>query len=42
MSSNIPFIKPTEDQIKDNFGYLKTDEQEASDLYFEKPISKYI
>ena len=42
MSSNIPFIKTTEDQIKDAIGNLKTDEQKASDSYFEKPRSKDI
>ena len=42
MSSNIPLIKQTEDQIKDTIGYLKTDKQKASYSYFEKPISEDI
>ena len=42
MSSKIPLINPTEDQIKDNIGDLKTDKQKASDSYFENPISKDI
>ena len=42
MSSNIPLINPTEDQIKDNIGNLKTNEQKASDSYFEEPISQDI
>ena len=42
MSSKIPLIKPTEDQIKDDIGNLKTDEHKASDSYFEKPISEDI
>ena len=42
MSSKIPLINPTEDQMKDNIGDLKTDKQKASDSYFEKPISKDI
>ena len=31
MYSKIPLIKPTEDQIKDYIGNLKTDEQKALD-----------
>ena len=42
MSSNIPLIKPTEDQIKDNIGNLKIDKEKASDSYIEKPISEDI
>ena len=42
MSSNIPLIKQTEDQIKDAIGNLKTDEQKTSDSEFEKPISEDI
>ena len=42
MSSNIPLIKPTEDQIQDDIGNLKTDKQKSSDSYFEKPISEDI
>ena len=34
MYSNIPLIKPTEDQIKDAIGNLKTEEQNVSDSYF--------
>ena len=40
MSSNIPLINPTEDQIQGDIGNLKTDKQKASDSYFEKPLSK--
>ena len=40
MSSNIPLIKPTEDQIQDDIGNLKTDKQKASYSYFEKPLSE--
>ena len=40
MTSNIPFINPTEDQIQDNIGNLKTDKQKTSDSYFEKHLSK--
>ena len=40
MSSNIPLIKPTEDQIQDDIDNLKTDKQKASDSYFEKPLSE--
>ena len=42
MSSNIPLIKPTEDQIKDNIGNLKADKKKSTDSYFENPISKDI
>ena len=42
MSSRITLIKPTEDQIKDDIGNLKTDEQKTSDSYFVKPISEDI
>ena len=42
MSSNIPLINLTEDQIKDAIGNLKTDEQKASDSYFENLISEDI
>ena len=42
MSSKIPLIKPTEDQIKDAIGNFKTDKQKASDSHFEKPISEDI
>ena len=40
MSSNIPLIKPTEDQIQDDIGNFKIDKQKTSDSYFEKPLSK--
>ena len=40
MSSNIPLIKPTEDQIQDGIDNLKTDKQKASYSYFEKPLSE--
>ena len=42
MSSNIPLINPTEDQIQGDIGNLKTDKQKASDSYFEKPLSEDI
>ena len=42
MSSNITLIKPTEDQIKDAIGNLKTYKQKSSYSYFEKPISEDI
>ena len=42
MPSNIPLIKPTEDQIKDAIHNLKTYKQKVSYSYFEKPISKDI
>ena len=38
MSSNIPLINPTEDQIQDNIGNLKIDKQKSSDSYFENPL----
>ena len=41
MSSKIPLINPTEDQIKDDIGNLKTYGQKVSYSYFEKPLSKY-
>ena len=40
MYSNITLIKPTEYQIQDDIGNLKTDKQKSSDSYFEKPLSK--
>ena len=42
MSSNIPLIKPIEDQIKDAIDHLKTDKQKVSDSYFENPLKKDI
>ena len=42
MSSKIPLINPTKDQIKDTFGNLKTDKQKVSDSDFENPISEDI
>ena len=42
MSSNIPSIKPKDDQITDAIGNLKRDEQKSSYSYFEKPISEDI
>ena len=42
MYFNIPLIKPTEDQIKDDIGNLKTDEQKASYSYPENPIREDI
>ena len=42
MSSNIPLINPTEDQIQDDIGNLKTNKQKSSYSYFEKPISEDI
>ena len=42
MSSNIPSIKPKKYQMNDAIGNLKTDEQKASDSYFEMPISEDI
>ena len=42
MSSKIPLINPTKDQIKDAFGNLKTDKQKSSNSYFENPISEDI
>ena len=38
MSSNIPLINPTEDQIQDNIGNLKTEKQKSSDSYFENTL----
>ena len=35
-------IDPTEDQIKDDIDNLKTEEQKASDSYFENPKSEDI
>ena len=40
MSSNFPFINPTEDKIQDDIGNLQTEKQKASDSYSEKPLSK--
>ena len=40
MSSNIPLIKPTEYQTRDDIGNFKTEKQKASDSYFEEPLSK--
>ena len=40
MSTNIPLIKPTEDQIQDYIGNLKIGKQKASYSYFEKPLRK--
>ena len=40
MSSNNPFIQPKEDKVKYVIGDLKTDQQKASHIEFEMPISK--
>ena len=40
MSSNINLINPTEYNIQDDIGNLKTDKQKASDSYFGNPLSK--
>ena len=40
MSSNLPLIKPIEDQTQDCIGNLKKDKQKSSDSYFEKPLSE--
>ena len=42
MSSKIPLIKPTEEQIKVDIGNLKIYQEKASDSYIEKPISEDI
>ena len=42
MFSNILLINPTEDQIQDNIGDLKTDKQKSSDSYFEKTLNEDI
>ena len=42
MFSNILLINPTEDQIQDHIGDLKTDKQKASDSYFEKTLNEDI
>ena len=40
MSSNIPLINLTEDQIQDDIGNLKTDKQKVSYSYFEKLLKQ--